>query len=140
MAGSVTEMRLRRSVVLMSRDLSTMTRSGAEPCGWADCGGRVVWVAGAIWSWGGGLAGAPGFWREVRTREDPAAMTRSGAEPCGWADCGGRVVWVAGAIWSWGAGLAGVPGSGREVRAKEEPAARSHRATAVKSVWRNFIV
>ena len=37
--GSVTEMRLICSVVLMSRDLSTMTRSGAEPWG---CAGRVV--------------------------------------------------------------------------------------------------
>ena len=33
---SVTETRLICSVVLMSRDLSTMTRSGAEPWGWAD--------------------------------------------------------------------------------------------------------
>src|SRR5467141_1634251 len=43
--GSVTEIRLSRSVVLISNDLFTMTRRGAEPCGWADCGGRVVvWV------------------------------------------------------------------------------------------------
>src|ERR1700728_2809841 len=43
--GSVTEMRLMRSVVLISRDLSTMTRSGAETGG-ADCGGSVGWVVG----------------------------------------------------------------------------------------------
>src|ERR1700736_2150643 len=40
--GSVTEIRFRRSVVLINSDLSTMTRRGADPWGWADCGGRVV--------------------------------------------------------------------------------------------------
>src|SRR5215468_1571203 len=39
MAGSVTETRLRRSLVLISRDLPTMTRRGAPPTP-SDGGGR----------------------------------------------------------------------------------------------------
>jgi hypothetical protein len=53
--GSVTEMRFRRSVVLMSSDFPTMTRSGAEPCVCCDCGGSVVdCVPVGTEAWGGG--------------------------------------------------------------------------------------
>src|SRR5208283_4662637 len=44
--GSVTETRRSLSVVLMSSDLPTMTRNGADPTGSWDWGGSVVvWVA-----------------------------------------------------------------------------------------------
>src|SRR5258706_4294119 len=62
-AGSVTEIRLRRSLVLMSRDLPTITRRGAEPCGSADgevdWGGRVVVAVSGVTAggWGGGGGG-----------------------------------------------------------------------------------
>ncbi|SPF33743.1 hypothetical protein SBA1_120097 [Candidatus Sulfotelmatobacter kueseliae] len=46
MAGSVTEMRRSLSVVLMSSDLPTITRNGADPSDDSDWGGSVaVWVA-----------------------------------------------------------------------------------------------
>src|ERR1700704_3023686 len=58
MPGSVTEMRFKRSVVLMSSDLPTMTRRGADPVDCWDCGGRVVvWVpVGALEGLCGGSA------------------------------------------------------------------------------------
>ena len=40
----MTEIRLTRSVVLMSNDLPTITRKGAEPWGWDCAGSVVVWV------------------------------------------------------------------------------------------------
>jgi hypothetical protein len=44
MFSSVTEIRLSRSVVLISNDFPTITRNGADPWG-GDCAGRVVvWV------------------------------------------------------------------------------------------------
>ena len=66
-AGSVTETRLSRSLVLMSRDLPTITRSGAAPVasfgegteadeGCSTCAGDC-W-AGACWPAGAGLAGS----------------------------------------------------------------------------------
>src|SRR5260370_41428594 len=62
-------MRLICSVVLMSRDLPTMTRSGAEPCVWAEGAGRVVCgVVGETGSWGAWVAG---WWGDASTRTSP---------------------------------------------------------------------
>src|SRR5579864_4707700 len=58
MAGSVTEMRLICSVVLMRSDLPTMTRKGADPAG-CDCAGSVVvWVpvGPGVCGWAAGSA------------------------------------------------------------------------------------
>ena len=51
--GSVTEMRRMLSVVLISSDLPTMTRNGAEPAACCDWGGSVVVgvpVGAGFWS------------------------------------------------------------------------------------------
>jgi hypothetical protein len=43
-------MRLKFSVVLISSDLPTITRKGADPCGVCDGGGKVVvWVVVGAW-------------------------------------------------------------------------------------------
>src|SRR5437764_7290026 len=63
MAGSVTEMRFSLSVVLISSDLPTITRKGAEPC---DCKGACGGCAGSVvvcvpdGAWLGEVAAASG--------------------------------------------------------------------------------
>src|SRR5205807_3564083 len=85
--GSVTETRFSRSVVLMSKDLPTITRSGAAPCPsacgackfaggiWAFAGSGVV-AAGAAWTGGGGAGCCCWPARAEQSRHVIASTTR----------------------------------------------------------------